>query len=401
MSSQAHTPRGLGIAQRRRELDNLLAAGLAREHSHLYDLLVYLGTKALEEPDAPLKEYVVGVEALRKPPEYDPRLDPTVRVEVARLRKKLEDYYRGPGVDHPVRMEIPKGGYLPVFTEPAQPPLERGRRWLTLAGVAAAALAIVLLLLLGLRPGARLDRELEAFWRPWFANPHPSLLVYGTPLFIKMNRSYYRDPRINSKEEMAEQPRLARVLEALTPAETRPVFTFTGVGEAEAMFLLTRVLAGRRGSLDARPSSSLSWDDLKGRNVIFLGGRKYNSMIAGLPHKRKFEEANRAIVNLQPRAGEPAAYRTASRTPHGELTEEYALISVSSGLSSGTLMMTLDSSSTEGTLAAAEFITRPDTVRDLVKRDLSPTRPFQVVIRAKLNQGVPVGLSYVTHAVVQ
>ena len=47
---------------------------------------------------------------------YDPRLDPIVRVEARRLRSKLEEYYSGPGHAEQIRIEYPKGGYLPVFT---------------------------------------------------------------------------------------------------------------------------------------------------------------------------------------------------------------------------------------------------------------------------------------------
>lgn len=127
-------------------------------------------------------------------------------------------------------------------------------------------------------------------------------------------------------------------------------------------------------------------------------------MIPDLPHQAKFEAVSRAIVSRRPAGNEPAEYRTVSRTPHGEITEEYGLISVFPGLSEGSRLIILDSSSTEATLAAAEFLTRADTIRELVRHKVPlPTgkhivRPFQVVIGAKLNQGVPTRLFYVTHA---
>jgi hypothetical protein len=49
------------------------------------------GKKSLENGD-PLKEYTIGVEALGKPTDYDPRLDPTVRVDISKLRAKLREY---------------------------------------------------------------------------------------------------------------------------------------------------------------------------------------------------------------------------------------------------------------------------------------------------------------------
>ena len=46
-----------------------------------------------------LKEFVVGVEVFDRKQDYDPRLDPIVRVEARRLRMKLRRYYETEGVE--------------------------------------------------------------------------------------------------------------------------------------------------------------------------------------------------------------------------------------------------------------------------------------------------------------
>ena len=197
------------------------------------------------------------------------------------------------------------------------------------------------------------------------------------------------------------------MVDALQPDELRPVFTFIGMGEAHGIFGITRLLAAHGAELILRQSNEVSWEDFKGKHVIFLGGKKYNPQIPMLPYKRAFEAVNRRILNLNPAKGEPAEYRTASLTPYGELTGEYTLISVYPGLTPNTRLLTLDSSSTEGTLAAAEFITREDMIAQLIAKGV-PVKPergtmkaFQVVISAKYNKGVVVGLSYVTHRVME
>src|SRR6185503_14717253 len=43
-----------------------------------------------------------------------PKLDSTVRSEAARLRARLLDYYAGEGSTDPVRISLPKGGYIPL-----------------------------------------------------------------------------------------------------------------------------------------------------------------------------------------------------------------------------------------------------------------------------------------------
>ena len=68
-----------------------------------------------------LKGYTIAVEALGRPPSFDPQSDPIVRVEATRLRRALERYYATAGASDPVRITIPKGTYVPIFA-PAEVP---------------------------------------------------------------------------------------------------------------------------------------------------------------------------------------------------------------------------------------------------------------------------------------
>ena len=62
-----------------------------------------------------LKGYTIATEALGRGADFNPTTDPIVRVEAARLRKRLQDYYAGTGRDDPIRINIPKGSYAPQF----------------------------------------------------------------------------------------------------------------------------------------------------------------------------------------------------------------------------------------------------------------------------------------------
>jgi adenylate cyclase len=46
---------------------------------------------------------------------FDPQADPIVRIEASRLRRSLERYYLIAGKDDPIRIDIPKGGYVASF----------------------------------------------------------------------------------------------------------------------------------------------------------------------------------------------------------------------------------------------------------------------------------------------
>src|SRR6202044_2902963 len=79
------------------------------------NLLQYLAEKSLSGTADGLKEYTVGLDVFSKPASYDPRQESVVRMHVARLRQKLAEYYRTEGVNDPVIVDIPKGGFEVTF----------------------------------------------------------------------------------------------------------------------------------------------------------------------------------------------------------------------------------------------------------------------------------------------
>jgi len=81
----------------------------------LRDLLQYAVAQALEGRGASLKESVLGVAVFGRKPGYDSDANSIVRVEFARLRKKLEQYYDAEGADDRWRIVFPKGSYAPEF----------------------------------------------------------------------------------------------------------------------------------------------------------------------------------------------------------------------------------------------------------------------------------------------
>ena len=94
----------------------------------LRELLHYTVKEALEGRGASVKESVLGVTVFGRKPGYDSDASSIVRVEFARLRKKLEQYYEGEGAHEEWRILFPKGSYAPQFvrTEPGAAPAFAG-----------------------------------------------------------------------------------------------------------------------------------------------------------------------------------------------------------------------------------------------------------------------------------
>ena len=77
-----------------------------------------------------LSEYGVGLSVFERDASFEPGLDPIVRNDARRLRQKLLEYYqeRRNGHRDPIVIDVPKGGYVPVFSSiPVQKPHPGGQ----------------------------------------------------------------------------------------------------------------------------------------------------------------------------------------------------------------------------------------------------------------------------------
>ncbi len=99
----------------RQQLERVLSSSGFRKCAQLSRFLRFAVDQALEGANGAAKETSIGVEIFGRKPDYDPGCDPVVRVEARRLRIKLAQYYELEGREDPIRIDLPKGGYLPVF----------------------------------------------------------------------------------------------------------------------------------------------------------------------------------------------------------------------------------------------------------------------------------------------
>ncbi len=107
-----------------RELERIATSHAFRKAERCLRLLRHLTATALQGRAGELKEYTLGVTVFDRPPSFDPRTDPVVRLEVRRLRLKLAEYYQQEGFDDAVLIELPKGAYVPHFRPRQAPALE-------------------------------------------------------------------------------------------------------------------------------------------------------------------------------------------------------------------------------------------------------------------------------------
>ena len=125
----------------RAELDRVLASREFRGSERRSRLLKYLVEKAVAGER--VKEYSIGVDVFDKSPDYDPRIDPAVRVEMGRVRTRLADYYAGEGQANRERLEFPKRSYTPALLAAEQSSEAPGHAWPLPSVVMMVGLAVL------------------------------------------------------------------------------------------------------------------------------------------------------------------------------------------------------------------------------------------------------------------
>jgi hypothetical protein len=114
----------------RAEVDNVLSSGVFGRTNNPARFLTFVCDKYFAGAIDEIKEYSIAVQALGRPESFDPQVDTIVRVTAHALRKRLEDYYRTAGAEHPVHICLPPGHYIPKFIHTGQ--LETARSESTL-----------------------------------------------------------------------------------------------------------------------------------------------------------------------------------------------------------------------------------------------------------------------------
>ena len=85
-------------------------------------LLTYVCDLALKGCEAEINEQNIGHAVFGRSRDYDSSVDGIVRSQASRLRQRLELYFQHEGADEPIRVSIPRGGYVPIFEAQPAPP---------------------------------------------------------------------------------------------------------------------------------------------------------------------------------------------------------------------------------------------------------------------------------------
>ena len=102
-------------AKIKEQVSRIVSSASFKNSSILSRFLEFVIAESLAGREQELKEYTIGIHVLSRLPDFNPQLDAIVRIHAGRLRRALIEYYYESGKNDPIRIEIPKGGYSPLF----------------------------------------------------------------------------------------------------------------------------------------------------------------------------------------------------------------------------------------------------------------------------------------------
>ncbi len=102
------------------QLAQILASPQFKSAKQMKNFLQFIVRKALAGKGEVLKQYIIAVEALGYPVDFDSDTNPVVRIKAGRVRERLTKYYENEGKNDALIITIPKGSYTPFFEKKAR-----------------------------------------------------------------------------------------------------------------------------------------------------------------------------------------------------------------------------------------------------------------------------------------
>ena len=353
----------------REQMERILSGPSFRNSKRHSSFLRYIVEEALNGRAAQLKERTVGVQVFGRAPEYDSNLDPVVRVSAGELRKRIAQYYHEPGRDGELRIDLPPGSYVPEFRSPPPAPalvpaplalpgppvarrLERLKPAYLVAAVAALALVVLTIWLMGRQPADAFTR----FWTPVWNSPgtvvisipgrQPPDLPAGQPINAPQ-------PQPPARPGRAQSPRVA-------------------LSDAMALASLTPVLKSKGKEFRILAESATTLADLKGGPVILIGAFS-NELTLRLMSQARFTFARDPDTNLpwirdrqnpSSKQWEPDRRLADARTGY----MDYAIISRILDPATDRVAVVAAGISGAATLAAGEFLSSPEQMEEIARQ---------------------------------
>jgi hypothetical protein len=405
-------------AEPRWQLAQRIAASRSFAKSALLSrFLLYVCEREITGKTVEISEHQIGVHVFGRRPGYHPGEDNIVRNYARQLRHRLDQYFLEEGREEELRLCIPRGKYVPVFSANhfVECPLlvvpehktESGGALATLAPAAPSSVSVtarrppwlvpglgILLLLACLAIGWTFTYRASAhspdpLWARLFDKNHQTLIVpaddgivmiqnltgHLVPLSEYINRDY-----LSLKSPYNIDAQNMRDLDAQR---------YTNVTDLNAAMRLSHLPEANTGQLTVRYARELHMGDLKEANVILLGSSFSNPWVElfekGLNFQFSYQPHPNAslIVNRHPQGEELPVYENDATGPSHRT---YAVIGLIPNLNNTGWVLLAEGLTMAGTQAAVDTLFNRDVMRPLLAQFTNADdslNPFEILIETR------------------
>lgn len=421
----------------RAALDAILATPAFARSERQSQFLRFVCQTALQGDGPKLNEYVIAHEVFGRGSGYSPGEDSIVRRQAHSLRQKLHDYYAREGSHSQVRIDIPSGRYVPVFTRaeretdvplatevlqtaeevsfkiPKSSPQSITARHLSIAvGIALLCLAVgywIGTVSQRVKQSSSIDPAVSEIWGSWLSDPAGAVICLSNPLTAVVKQFPFalplepggNPPRIFVTPEQSEQFRSYFELPAGGHFYMYPALSQSKMGETLGTATLTAMLTRAGLPVHATQSRFLSWDNFRNQNLILVGhdeaNRWLDPILDRLPMRMVTTGADKArhIAVSNGTSSKLDEFYVEPAEPH-RISHDYALVSMLAGVDDKHQLLLINGLNTEGTQIAMEYLCDPKRLRELLSRlqHAAPGRKgswhFQFVLRTEVRDQVPI-----------
>jgi hypothetical protein len=394
----------------RKLVSRIVASPTFARSERLSSLLTYVCDMALKGREGELNEQKIGQAVFGRTPDYDSSIDGIVRTQASRLRQRLELYFDQEGTEEPIRVVIPKGGYIPVFTArqmtqsavtvPSAVPatsdaipaseaqsivsrpsfMQRSIPWALLA-VVSSILATVLIRDRSKTTNVPVLVTPHPLWSQIFVPQQTTLEV---PADSGLVLSHIFDQRsISLNEYLLGDFRSANFNSSANPLspEMRALRVevtnrrYTSIVDLEAGVRLAQIAQSLRSSLQVRYARDLRPNDLKNGNVILVGAFESNPWVELLERNMNFLLQNNykekvfTVINKSPQGNEPSHWDSRLDDPQRRV---YGVVAFAPNLSGSGNALLVEGTSMAGTEAAWDFVSDDSELMPFLKKIQHP-----------------------------
>ncbi|MHA2276934.1 MAG: hypothetical protein ACXAC2_14270, partial [Candidatus Kariarchaeaceae archaeon] len=229
-------------------------------------------------------EIDIAINVFNKKEDFNPNEDTVVRVNLYRLRKKLDDYYNGPGKSDIIRLKIPKGHHIIEFTENKTAStfwkkIVNPNNFIILSSY-IILIAIIFVLwsqnrnLLNTNTYRNNIANNSIVWSDFVKSELNTSIVIGELFTFYLNKEKYnhewliRDDQINSYEELQSFVQQTDYQESNFYL---PGWDIVPKSAAYNLPKISNILSDIFDRVDVKITSKVTLDNLRSDNIIYIG----------------------------------------------------------------------------------------------------------------------------------